>query len=214
MKVYQFRMTFTEELLGTSPSDPEIYRRFIGSKAPDADTLEEEVAALGGIAVAERGMTVFPRADDGTPFIKAYQMKGFCKDTCSMLRRTTGTKSSIPELKAFKKVIDGLVFFRPKMIMLHLPEGEVVGCCERPLRASTAQGERVALASSESVPAGTWCEVEAVLMADWLTGPFREWLQYGALRGLGQWRNSGKGAFRVDHLRVETRSGIGSEEGE
>jgi hypothetical protein len=212
MKVFRFRMTFTEELLGTSPADPELYRRFIGSKGPDADTLAEEVAALGDDAVAERGMTVFPRTEEGEPFIWDYQLKGFCKDACAMLRRTTGTKSGAKELRAYKKCVDGLVFFRPRRIVLHLPEGAAVGRCERPLRASTAQGERVALASSESVPAGTWCDVEAVLMADWLAPAFREWLQYGAMRGIGQWRNSGKGAFRVDSLKVETRRGIGSDE--
>lgn len=60
MKEIKVKLTFTEPILGTSPSNGEIYREFIGSKAPDASSVEDEVAALGADAVAEKGMTVFP----------------------------------------------------------------------------------------------------------------------------------------------------------
>ena len=110
-----------------------------------------------------------------------------------MLRRATGTRSS--KIKAYKKEIDGLVFVSPRRIPLVLPEGATVGDCQRPLRASTAQGDRVALASSETVPAGTTQEFDVTLLRDDLAGALREWLDYGALRGTGQWRNSGKGTF-------------------
>ena len=60
MKTMKVRLTFTESILGTSPNDPEIYRSYIGSKAPDAASVDEEVAALGADAVAEQQMTVFP----------------------------------------------------------------------------------------------------------------------------------------------------------
>ena len=67
MKEIKVRLTFTEPILGTSPADPDIYRKFIGSKAPDAASVEDEVASLGADTVAEKAMTVFPRLDDGTP---------------------------------------------------------------------------------------------------------------------------------------------------
>ena len=54
MKELKVKLTFTEPILGTSPANPEIYREFIGSKSPDAATVEEEVSALGADAVAER----------------------------------------------------------------------------------------------------------------------------------------------------------------
>ena len=44
MKEIKVRLTFTEPILGTSPADPDIYRKFIGSKAPDAASVEDEVA--------------------------------------------------------------------------------------------------------------------------------------------------------------------------
>ena len=68
------------------------------------------------------------------------------------------------------------------------------------LRAATAQGERVALASSETLPAGTTCEFEVQMMRDELEPLVEEWLAYGELRGFGQWRNSGKGRFTCERV--------------
>ena len=73
------------------------------SKAPDASTIEDEIAALGADAVAEKGKTVFPRTD-GQPILYDYQIKGFFKDACGMLARVKSKKSSA--LKAYKKIID------------------------------------------------------------------------------------------------------------
>jgi hypothetical protein len=184
------RLTFTEELLGTASADPEIHREYIASKSPEAKTIEEEVAAVGVEGVFDKGKSVFPR-HEGKPFLYDYQLKGFFKDSCSALARVKSTKSS--EIKAFKKVIDGLIFVFPRRIYLQMP-GEV-GECSRPLRAQTAQGERVALATSESAPIGTTIEFEVNCLEPKLEDVLTEWLDYGRLRGLGQWRNSGKGRF-------------------
>ena len=110
-----------------------------------------------------------------------------------MLRRAPGTGSK--KLTAYRKVIDGLVFAEPRKIMLVLPDGEKLGVCERPLRAQTAQGERVALARSDTCPPGTVIEFDLLILGGVKEALLREWLDYGRLRGLGQWRNSGKGRF-------------------
>lgn len=86
MKTMKVKLTFTDPILGGSPADEEIYTRFIASKSPDASTLEEEVAAIGVDAVAEKGMTVFPRTEDGKPFLYDYHIKGFFKETCGGLK--------------------------------------------------------------------------------------------------------------------------------
>lgn len=198
MKTIKVRVTYTEELLGTASANPEVHSEFIASKAPDAPSREEEVAALGAEAVTEKSMTVFPRDGDGNPFTWDYQWKGFFKDSCGMLRRADGTKSK--GLRAYKKEIDGLVFVTPRKVPLVLPDGACVGECQRPLRASTAQGERIALAHSETVPAGTTQEFEVTVLRDELEGYVHEWLDYGRLHGTGQWRNSGKGRFEVEYL--------------
>lgn len=187
------KITLTEELLGTACADPAIHSEYIASKAPDAQSLTEEVASIGADAVEAKSKTIFPRADNGTPMLWDYQVKGFFKDACSSLSRVPGSKSG--KIKAYRKVIDGLVFPQPRKIPLLLPDGQKIGECQRPLRAQTAQGERIALANSETVPAGTSFECEIKLLDEKLEDTVVEWLDYGALRGLGQWRNSGKGRF-------------------
>ena len=191
------KITFTEELLGTASANPAIHHEFIASKAPDAPSTEEEVAALGVEAVEKDCMTVFPK-EDGKAFLWDYQVKGFFKDACGCLRRVPGSKSAA--LKAHKKVIDGLVFVMPRKIFLGLPKGGAIGNCQRSLRAETAQGPRIALANSETVPEGSSLEFEVRILDDELEKTVKEWLEYGALRGLGQWRNSGKGRFTVEYL--------------
>lgn len=196
MVTMHVRLTFDEPLLGTSPANNEIYREFIGSKAPDAASVEDEVASLGADAVAEKGMTVFPRLEDGTPFLWDYQIKGFFKDACGVLRKVPGKRSA--KIKAYKKEIDGLIFPQPRRIPLAL--SGPVRECQRPLRAQTAQGERVSLSMSEEVPEGSAVEFDVVCLDDGQADNVREWLDYGALRGIGQWRNSGKGRFTWEEL--------------
>lgn len=192
MKKLKVKLTFTEPVLGTWPSNQNIAREFIASKSPDAATVEDEVAALGADAVADKGMTVFPRNEAGQPVLYDYQIKGFFKDSCGMLGRIGG------KITAYKKVIDGLIFVSPRMIPICF-SGEMSEC-QRPLRAQTAQGERVSLANSEQIPAGSTCEFEVLCMDDSHEKAVLEWLNYGAMRGIGQWCNSGKGRFTYEIL--------------
>ena len=62
------------------------------------------------------------------------------------------------------------------------------------------QGERVALATSEMLPAGTTCEFTIKTLKADLLPTIKEWLDYGALNGLGQWHNSGAGAFEWEEI--------------
>lgn len=183
-------LTFTEELLGTAAADPKLHTEFIASKAPDAKSLKEEVAAIGVEEAEVRSMSVFPR-EKGAPFLYDYQIKGFFKDACSCLARVPDTKSAA--LKAYRKVIDGTIFVFPRKIFIQA-SGEV-GDCQRPLRASGPSGERVALAHSETAPAGSRIEFIVELLDDNKWPVLKEWLDYGKYRGIGQWRNSGKGRF-------------------
>lgn len=206
MKKNHVKIKFIEPILGTAPNNEEIYRDFIGSKAPDAATVEDEVAALGIDEVTEKGMTVFPRNEDGRPIIWDYQIKGFFKDACGMLSRVggkgeDGKKRKVNEsskMTAYKKIIDGLIFVQPRQIPITF-DGEV-GFCQRPLRAMTMQGERVTLAMSEEIPAGAEIEFDVICLADENMEAVTEWLDYGILRGLGQWRNSGKGRFTWEEI--------------
>lgn len=271
MKQYSVHVVFTQPILGTMNSDPEIYTRYIGNKAPDAKSLAEEVAALGAEAVEDRGTTVFPKTRDGVPFLWDYQIKGFFKDASSYLAQVDGSRSSAIPFCHSK--IDGMVFVGPRNVILNMPEASyevvtddpsarlavtrekvddstlrvtvkadrptkallvadgwptaneadlteegglmhawlvprrLIRIKQRPLKAMTMQGPRVALAASEMLPAGTWCDFTVTMLADtWRHKSKRlttkcedalvEWLAYGRLRGMCQWRNAGWGAFR------------------
>lgn len=195
MDKYRVKLTLTEVMLGTVPKDPEVYRQYIASQAAlTDDELAEELASVE--RVEEKGWTGFRKLEDGTPFMFDYMVKGFLKDACGMLRRVKGTKSKA--LTAYKKEIDGLVFIEPRKITLDLNGGEP-GVLERPLRASTPKGERVSLARSDTVPAGTTLEFEITVMGGNVDeATLREWLDYGAYHGLGQWRNAGYGTFTYE----------------
>lgn len=191
MHIMRAEVKFTEELLATQPADPKLHEAFIASNAPDAPTREEEIEVMGVEKVVELGKTIFPRDENGVPFIWDYQWKGYFKSVCSAFYKAKG-KTYLP---AFRKIIDIGIFVMPRRIKLIIPTGLEIGNCQRPLRAQTAQGERVALAHSETAPAGTTCEFEIHMLDEKMEKFVREWMDYGVYHGHGQWRNSGKGRF-------------------
>lgn len=213
------QLTLTEEALGMSPANADIYTQYIGSKSPDASTIEDEVASVGIEEVLNQQTTIFPHDKEGRRFVYDYQIKGMFKDSCGMLSRLavreaedgkkTPKKKALTEsakITAYKKTIDGLIFVSPRKIFFDVATDEEVGICQRPLRASTPQGERIALASSETIPEGSKLTFTVTCLDDSHVPAVKEWLDYGLLRGLGQWRNSGKGRFTYQILE-ETHSG-------
>lgn len=197
-KELRVRITLTEEMLGMMPADPEILTKFITSKSPNKETMEDELLRTSVDEIVGNQTTVFPKNEDGIPFMWDYQIKGMFKDACGLLRRSPGTECS--KLKSYKKIIDGLVFVSPRQIPIHILAGETFGNTQRSLRASTPQGDRISLASSETVPAGSSLEFTVKLFDKSLEGFILECLDYGVYRGLGQWRNSGKGLFTYQIL--------------
>jgi hypothetical protein len=185
---------FIEECLGTCSNNPEIQEEYVAGLAPDAQSREEEVAAVGVGEVVEKGKTVFPRDEEGRVVMWNYMVKGFLKAACGALVRVPGTLAH-ENKAAWNKVLTDLVFVEPRRIVLELPEGRVIGNLQRPLRGQTAQGERIALANSETVPAGTKFRFTVLMLDKRLWPRVEELLKYGELKGLGQWRNSGKGSF-------------------
>lgn len=195
----KIEITLTEEMLGTKAANPDVFADFIASKHPSGTPQRDELDKAEHRE--EAGTTVFHR-HDGCPILWDYQVKGFLKDACGALRSADGTESK--KLTAYKSKIDGLIFVTPRIITIQLPDGGAVGVCERPLRADTAQGPRVSVCRSETVPAGSVLRFTISSLAKRIgkgddaadaAALIEEWMNYGQLRGLGQWRNSGKGRF-------------------
>lgn len=195
------KITLVEEMLGTSCANPEVHEEYIASKSADKDKMKEEREALPAEDLIEKAVTVFPRGDDGKPMLWDYQVKGFIKEAVGILIELGGDEIKVGKTKlskfTHKRVVDNFIFVTPRKIPLGCEVGDI---CTRPLRADTMKGERVSLASSETVPSGTSFECEIKTLTPALDAIVRQALDYGAMKGLGQWRNSGKGRFEWEEL--------------
>jgi hypothetical protein len=188
------KATLIEEMLGTACQNKAVHEEFIASKSADAEKIKEELESLPAEELMEKAVTVFPRDDDGTPIMWDYQVKGFLKEQFRIaFALTTGVKVGTATLSKWTcdKMVDNHVHVSPRKIRL-APVGDI---CTRPLRAQTMKGERVSLASSETVPAGTVIEFTVTADHEKLDEYVRTALDRGAEKGFGQWRNSGKGRF-------------------
>lgn len=197
---YKVTVTLTEEMLGTKPEDLDVFTEYLGDKHPSGQTPADERANAKEAAeddAEEESQRVAPtlfHREDGKPGIYDYQIKGFFKDACGAINRMDKEyRDNLEKLTAYKTKIDGCVFVYPRFIAFNL-NGKV-GECVRPLRTPTPKGERVAIVRSESVPAGTTFAFEVEVLAKDLQPYVKLWLGYGVRRGVGQWRNSGKGRF-------------------
>lgn len=200
--IYDVKLTLLTEMLGSAPGDTKAYDAYIATKAPAEVDASDESEMLPEQDEDERiAPSVFRRLPDGRPCIPSYVISGFFKEACGALRRVPGTGSS--KVTAYKKVIDTLVFAEPRYLPIQLPmpldewDG---GLVMRPLRAQTAQGERIALKASESVPAGSTIEFQLLVLGDKVIpqGLIEEWLTYGALHGLGEWRSASHGRIQYE----------------
>ena len=186
------RITFNDEILATCGTN-EYFVTAI-AKHDEAEAIERTKDEYEDIPEEDRPMTVFPRTEDGKPFIYDYLIKGFIKNAAKAFNNIGGDK----KLTSYKSKIDGGVFIEPRQLVLELPEGQELGICARPLRASTMQGERVTIAKSESAPEGTSLECYIKVMNPEIKKKIFEYLDYGYYNGLGQWHNAGKGKFSYE----------------
>ena len=205
------RLTFVEPILGATPNDKEIYTNYLGAQAPDAKTLQEELEDVGLTERVEKGTNVFLSDKDGYPYLSNHVILGFFKGACGALKRVSGKPYKSSSMTAYKSKIDTLFRIEPRKIHFFQAEElngsdqaehirETIDVFQRPLRASTPQGDRVALASSERLPEDTMIQFEIRLFDKAHEDVVREWLDYGFYHGIGQWRNGGFGQFEWEEL--------------
>lgn len=183
------KIRLIEKLLGTVPKDKEIYTNFVLSKSPDKDILETESVQQ----IEEKGWTGFHQDEKGL-FLFDYLVKGFLKASATVL------KDSL-KIKNLKSKIDSHVFVFPRKIYLNQEAPD--GIFERPLRAETMQGPRVCLARSDYVKEGTEFEITIRVLPHKEITPetICSLLKYGALKGLGQFRNGSFGRFEFEIMK-------------
>lgn len=187
IQLFDIKVTFLTPVLGSQPQK-DVATEFLEGKA-NQGIPDDELETLPELL--EKGTTVFHRDADGVPLLYDYQVVGFLKEAGRALNgKVEGS------VKNLRSKVETYLFVKPRRIALNLPDGAPTETqyLERPLRAQTMQGPRTALARSEMLPAGTWFEVQiGILPSDLSEKALRDLLDYGALKGFGQWRGGGYG---------------------
>ena len=187
MKEVDVTIRLTSEMLGTVAMDQSIYTTWTESKKPTRYADENESETVENME--DRGLTGFHKDENGL-FIYNYMVMGF-------LKHAGNTLKEVVSVKALRSKLDNFCFVNPRRIYLEQEEPD--GILERPLRATTPQGPRVAITRSFYVKAGKELQFAIRLL------PHKEinfdlldtLLQYGQLAGLGQWRSGGYGQFEI-----------------
>lgn len=234
--IINIKMEFNEPLLGSASGNPELHEEFIARKFTEDKEKAAKIAAHDDPAKATKehiaeevkavtelpedaeeamvkAMTVFPRDEQGL-FLWDYQIRGFFKETIRVLIDLG--EESVKGITAYshKRAVDKFLFVEPRRVYLMDLTGrdtwkEAPDALTRPLRATTMRGDRIALATSEIVPAGTSCQFQVRLLQ--CNGPkaksvkivpavIKACLDYGSFSGFGQWRNAGYGKYSYEIL--------------
>lgn len=161
----------------------------------EAETVED---------VISKGTTVFPSDEIGI-FAWDYQIRGFLKEAFSTQVDLGNPLVGEVSKWTYRKAVDSVLFVAPRRIYFRDPAGDIVNYVppiySRPIRVTTMQGERVALVSSQVLPAGVTLDIQMLLLESQnpksKTGIKRAilpvLLNYGRLKGLGQWRSGSFG---------------------
>lgn len=186
VKIKEYTIELTTDLLGTVAKDPDVYKTYIESKKPEG--IEEDESA-NVEKIETKGWTGFHMDENGI-FIYDYMIKGFLKHAANVMKDNL-------KLKNLRSKIADRVFIAPRKI--YMGQHEPDGVFERPLRAMTMQGPRVSLSRSDYINAGK----QITFKIKWLENKeINEKLidtlfEYGELQGLGQFRGGNFGSFRI-----------------
>lgn len=204
-KELKVKLTGTDDLLGSTPMDKELFSNYVKSKCKtDAERQRSEEDVENIIEDDEKGVTGFFRNSKDHIILRGYQVKGFLKEGAVVLKDQLSLASA-------KSKFDNLVFVLERDIEVKRdgkPLDKADGFLERPLRGETAQGPRVFLAKSEVINAGWTLEFTIRILENKKTAKsvsitpdlVKQVLDYGALKGLLQWRNAGYGTFTYEIL--------------
>lgn len=199
-----YRLHGMTRILGAQAANPKVHSEFIAAKAEKQEKGEEQTAMLPKEELEKKGLTVFLR-DDGVLCLADYVIKGFLKEALGVIK--SQVKIGSPTTK-----VDNLILVEPEYI--HFTRGgkpvtDADEIFERTLRAMTMQGPRVSVSASEIIRPDWEIEFTLTLIANEKTAKsvaltwnfIEEALNYGAIKGLGQWRNGQNGRFTWETVK-------------
>lgn len=202
----KYRLVGLSPILGSQPASEAIRTQFVASKAPEVELSVEEKSLFDAEERETRGLSVFARdVEHGDNIILLdYMVRGFFKAALSALQKQLSIKS-------YKSKVDKYLFVSPRRIPI-MRDGDFIydedSQYERPLRADTPKGPRVGLQASECIDTPWSIEIELRLIPHDESAKSKplSWaaveaaLDYGALSGLGQFRNGSYGTFSWERI--------------
>lgn len=230
MKQYTITIEYLKDILGSSIANEDIAKTYIINKMMQGRTglsgeiatqkLDEEFENLKQDKalqekideIEDKALTIFYRNHEGIPSLADHQIKGWLKDTIAFLvgegeitgkafnkKKDSGTYAK----DWIKRWVSERVMFPGKCRFFPFDYRGEIKLYDRPLRAKTMQGDRVCLASSELIPAGTQCTFQVILYDSFTDEFLSKALNRGKLWGISQWSNAGFGTFKVVKANVE-----------
>ena len=166
---------------------------------------------LGGISDDEHPEKMLFHREEGEPCLPSYNVKGFFKEACRVLRKTSGTSSDVrityvnqegDRIRAnIFRVIDSMISVRPRHLIMNLPNNHpALSVIDRKVTMTSTGGRRHATIQWETAPIGTQITFEVECMVPEHLEVVIEWLDSGEYHGLGPARNSGMGRFSYEIL--------------
>ena len=209
-----------EEIIGRELTETE--KTTLTSEETKAKDRKALIAKLGKSPLTSQG-TVFMRDTEGLPILLPHVVKGFMKSAgesiCDLQETKKGTflKSKTYTTSIINRHIapSPVHFFDEKGNRMDVEKGPdgLPSFYERPLRAKTAQGERVALTASEVIHADHMSFRFRTMVVDNGGSPFTAddiemIFHHGQISGFGQWRNSGVfGQFEIMSITADRIGG-------
>lgn len=203
----KIRCTLIEPMLGSKSSDVDMFTKYVAIKSKDEVKILEEVELAKNTDTEENeSRQVFTRDHDGDIVIFNYQVKGFLKEAGECIRKAVTDEDNISKGKAkkwgmIKGKIDDFVNVYPRKIKLGKKDPDLL--CNRILNGMTMQGKRTTPIESEAIDAGSSfeCEIKIIKNSPVKKEMIYEILNYGKIKGFGQWRNAGNGIFFWELLK-------------
>lgn len=204
IKVYRVTLQAETEILGTRPKHPDVMRRWLEEQSqPGQDELEalakavvdsEDAASAREDAEVDRelarwsGFPTDPETDE--IFLYNYQFIGALKEWANKYREQFGIQN-------MRAKVASHVFIQPRCIYLGITHPDAV--VERPLRAHTAKGDRIALVKSDALAVGTRIsfEVHLVPHKEITAEVLQKLFLFGRYAGTFQWRGGGYGQMSL-----------------
>lgn len=214
----QERISGADELEGIFKSIENELGRKLAQEEKDAllgpDSEEFMLELLG--ESTDTKSTIFLKDEQGLPYLSGHVIKGFLKAATEALCKLKPAKNGafLGSMAASAKYINTFMvcsdvyFFDDsgkRQDIKRNADGEAE-YLSRPLRAKTAKGDRIALASSEVIAEDSIGEFVLTLLggdkSPITLDDLQECFNYGVFQGLGSWRGSGSyGMFELLEIK-------------